>query len=139
MSRQIPIGLLITGAVMVLAFLAPAVIVFAIRAHKRATCTVQTAATIIAFKSDSKGGSHPIYEYRASGQTFTEASAFTSTAFERTHEIGSAVTLFYNPNKPRSIYVPDENVGINILIGGFVGFACLVACIFGVIALRYMR
>lgn len=142
MPEQFPIGLLITGAILILGFLAPAIIVLVMRAYKQATCTEQTTAIIIDYKAVASQQDitfHPVYKYVVDGQTVTKASAYSSTSFVKKYQPGDTVCLYYNPNKPQGIYVPAENKGINLLIGGFAGFACLIALIFGLIAMRYLR
>lgn len=139
---NIPLGLVITLLSLALAFLIPAVIILIVRSRKHATCTMRTVGTFIGWERryDSDNITyHPIYEYEANGAMQQKASNYSSTSFNKKHVVGNQVELFYNPAKPQSFYVAEEESGVNIIMGVFFTIAAILLAVLCVVAFFYAR
>lgn len=139
---NMPLGLALTILGLALCFAIPPVIILGVRARKRSRCTVRTMGTIIGWQTrrDSESVSfHPIYEYEANGSMQQIASNYSSTSFNKKYPVGSRLELFFDPSKPQSFYVPEEDDGISFLVRIFFGIALLLVIILGVTAFFYAR
>lgn len=139
---NIPLGLVITLLGLALAFLAPAVIILVVRSRKHASCTMRTVGTLTGWQRryDSDNITyHPIYEYEANGVMQQRASNYSSASFNKKHGVGSQVELFYNPTKPQSFYVTEEDAGVNIITGAFFAVAGILLAVLCVVAFFYAR
>lgn len=131
---NIPLGFLVFAIGMTLAFLLPAAIIWIMRIHKRRTCTAHTSATIVSWHyGTSDDLDHPVYAYEVDGIAHEVISHYSSTWFSKNHKTGDTVTLLYNPNKPESIFVPEEGRTQKILIAAFTAFAVFVALLFALL------
>lgn len=127
-------GFYLLCAALTLAFLTPAVIIFVVRRRKRKKCTVKTMGTLVRYNHTSQDSYCPVFEFEADDIDYQGATNISSSMFCKKHRIGDSLELFYDPNDPETIYVPEQNSAANLIIGIFTFLAALMLFIFWLIA-----
>lgn len=81
--------------------------------ERKADCVAETTATVqdikevwIEIVDDYSYTWYPIYQYYVNGEQIVLQSEFGGA--ENTFQKGQQVTLFYNPDNPKEIFVPEE-------------------------------
>lgn len=98
--------------------------------RKERVCTQPCNATIVDVQREVSRSAddsymeswYPVYEYYANGTTIQRRSSVGRR--KNDFIIGSRVTLYLNPEKPREYFCPEEKTGLILRI--FIGVGCLL-------------
>lgn len=93
---------------------------------RKAACVGETTATVQEIKKvrtrmgdDYTYTWYPIYEYYVNGEPVVQKSEFGGN--KDTFQQGQQVILYYNPDNPNEIYVPEENAEASAKVFRLVG------------------
>lgn len=105
--------------------------------ERKADCVAETTATVQDIKEvcvrivdDYSYTWYPIYEYYTNGELVVQQSEFGGA--QNTFQKGQQVTLYYNPNNPQEIFVPDEKPETASKIFRIMSVVCFI---FGVLVI----